>query len=146
MSPISKLARFQPLNLAHTNAPDAPNHQKLFPPQYFARTPTSLDPADSANAEFSSFPTPDDRNHSLRCQPHTIPATTPPTPPTVIVRPLSIQIPKAKNQHFKSKGHFFNYYQNLISYNNLLKKKEIYLNNLLMECHSQALFINVSSP
>ena len=144
MSPISKLSRFQPLKPDHTNTPDASNPQQLLPPHYFTRTLPPLDPAASRNNNFESISGSEERNLPPRCRTSTTPTTTPQTPPTAIVRPLSIEIPKTTTHHFKSKQHFINYYKHLISYNNLLKQKEIYLNTMLINCHSQALCINNS--
>ena len=105
-----------------------------------------MDPENFTNAEFSTFPAPDEWNTSISCQQYTDPTTAPSSTPTAIVKSLSVQIAKTKNTQFKSKDNISKYYINSISYNELLKQKELYLNNLLMKCPSQALFIDVSSP
>ena len=145
MPQISRLARLQPHNLTHADAPEAQKHQKLLPPQYFERSPTSLDPENPTTSQFSTFPAQDERNISLSRHQSTNSTTAPSSTPCAIVKPLSVQIPKMKNNQFKSKDNISKYYRNLISYNELLKQKELYLNNLLMKCPSQALFIDVSS-
>ena len=74
----------------------------------------------------------------------TTPASTPAptqTTPIAIIKPLSIEIPRSHPQQLKSKLQIFNYFNQLQSYNKLLKIKEMYLNNLLFHSNPQALRI-----
>ena len=142
------LSRFQPHKPTPTNTSDAPNPQQLLPPNYFQKSLPPRDLTSSENSNFQRISTQDDSNSSQRCA---TPATTtspPQTPPTAIIWPLSIDIPRTSTHIFKSKLQLTNYYKQLISYNNLLKVKESYLNNLLFTCNPQALriFNSFQSP
>ena len=135
------LSRFQPNKNTPTTTPKAPNSQQLIPPTFFQKSMPPRDPAPSATNNFERFPAQDDSISPHRCSTPASTTSPPQTPPVAVIKPLSIEIPRTSPQLFKSKLQLTYYYKQLMSYNNLLKLKESYLNNLLFNSNPQALRI-----